>query len=69
MISIPRRRFLQNAGLGLAAVALTRQGQLLANPYGMPIGLQLYTVRDHLEKDLEGTLKRVAKIGYKVVES
>jgi sugar phosphate isomerase/epimerase len=34
----------------------------------MPIGLQLYTVRDHLEKDLEGTLQRVAEIGYKVVE-
>jgi sugar phosphate isomerase/epimerase len=68
MNSIPRRRFLQNAGLGLTAFALSRQGQLLADPYGMPIGLQLYTVRDHMEKDLEGTLKRVAEIGYKVVE-
>jgi sugar phosphate isomerase/epimerase len=68
MNSIPRRRFLQNAGLGLTALALSREGQLLANPYGMPIGLQLYTVRDHLEKDLEGTLKRVAEIGYQEAE-
>lgn len=32
------------------------------------IGLQLYTVRDLLEKDLEGTLERVAQIGYTNVE-
>jgi sugar phosphate isomerase/epimerase len=69
MNSIQRRRFLQNAGLGLTALALSRKEQLLANPYGMPIGLQLYTVRDHMEKDLEGTLERVAEIGYREVES
>jgi sugar phosphate isomerase/epimerase len=68
MNSINRRRFLQNAGLGLTAFALSRNGQLLGSPYGMPIGLQLYTVRDHMDKDLEGTLKRVAEIGYRVVE-
>lgn len=32
------------------------------------IGLELYTVRDALKKDFEGTLARVAKIGYKEVE-
>src|SRR5437763_534769 len=32
------------------------------------IGVQLYTVRDALAKDFEGTLARVAKIGYKEVE-
>jgi sugar phosphate isomerase/epimerase len=32
------------------------------------IGLQLYTVRDVLERDFEGTLARVAGIGYKEVE-
>jgi sugar phosphate isomerase/epimerase len=68
MNSISRRRFLQNAGLGLTALTLSRREQLLANPYGMPIGLQLYTVRDHMEKDPEGTLKRVAEIGYREVE-
>ena len=68
MNSISRRRFLQNAGLGLTALALSRKGPLLANPYGMPIGLQLYTVRDHMEKDPEGTIRRVAEIGYREVE-
>ena len=32
------------------------------------IGVQLYTVRDALAKDFEGTLARVTKIGYKEVE-
>jgi sugar phosphate isomerase/epimerase len=32
------------------------------------IGVQLYTVRDALKQDFEGTLSRVAKIGYKEVE-
>jgi len=33
-----------------------------------PIGLQLYTVRDQMKEDVAGTLEKVAKIGYKVVE-
>ena len=32
------------------------------------IGLQLYSVRDEMAKDLEGTLKRVADMGYDCVE-
>jgi sugar phosphate isomerase/epimerase len=32
------------------------------------IGLQLYTVRDLLEKDFEGTLEKVAQIGYTNME-
>lgn len=32
------------------------------------IGLQLYTVRDQMKADFEGTLARVAQIGYKEVE-
>jgi sugar phosphate isomerase/epimerase len=40
----------------------------LANPYGKLIGLQLYTVRDELQKDVPGTIEKVAAIGYKEVE-
>src|SRR2546427_6216004 len=32
------------------------------------IGLQLYTVRHQMEKDLEGTIARVATTGYREVE-
>jgi len=31
-------------------------------------GLQLYSVRDHMEKDFEGTLQKVAEMGYEYVE-
>ena len=34
----------------------------------LPIMLQLYTVRDDLHKDFEGTLEEVARIGYHYVE-
>lgn len=48
----------------------------LAWPLGVPAqprpswrpGLQLYTVRDALDVDLEGTLRRVADIGYREIE-
>ena len=33
-----------------------------------PIGVELYTVRDDLKKDFDGTLHRVAQIGYREVE-
>ncbi len=35
---------------------------------GIPVALQLYTVRDELAKDFPGTLEKVAKMGYAGVE-
>lgn len=32
------------------------------------IGIQLYSLRDDMEKDMEGTLKKVAEMGYDCVE-
>ena len=34
----------------------------------LPIGLQMYSVRDYASKDLEGTLKAVKEMGYDYVE-
>ena len=34
----------------------------------IPVGLELYSVRDGLKKDLPGTLSAVAKMGYQCVE-
>ena len=34
----------------------------------IPVGLQMYTVRDACEKDFVGALKQVAEIGYQGVE-
>lgn len=37
-------------------------------PLGLPIGVQLYPLSDDLDKDFDGTLRKVAEIGYTVVE-
>ena len=64
-----RRNFLRGSALGLTALAATQApGRLFANPFGKPIGLQLYTLRDELQKDMLGTLRQVAAIGIKEVE-
>lgn len=65
-----RRRFLQNTALATVAAGISRP--LLAlppdHPYMHKIGLQLYTVRNELANDREGTLKAIADAGYKQVE-
>lgn len=42
--------------------------ELRADPLGLPIGLQLYTVGSDLQKDWDGTLKQIAADGYRAVE-
>jgi sugar phosphate isomerase/epimerase len=66
-----RREFLIGSGGALGATALTFGGaaELLANPLGKPIGLQLYTVGAELEKDYDGALRQIAAIGYKEIET
>jgi sugar phosphate isomerase/epimerase len=54
-----------------AAVVATGAGvsPLPGRPIGLPIGLQLYSVRDQLAKDFEGTLRKVRAAGYTEVEA
>ena len=40
----------------------------LAQNKNVPVGLELYSVRNELGKDLKGTVTAVAKMGYQVVE-
>src|SRR5713101_2810152 len=51
-----------------AAALMSRLGWSASGHHIEKIGLELYTVRDALQKDFEGTLARVAKVGYKEVE-
>ena len=63
-----RREFVQTvAGAGLA-VACSGVRRTPSAARLDKIGLQLYTVRDQMKQDFEGTLARVAGIGYKEVE-
>lgn len=60
--SLSRRHFLALAGALPLAVRYT------AAAGNVPVGIELYSVRDFLTKDLEGTVTAVAKMGYQVVE-
>ena len=59
--SLSRRSFLAWAGAASLAFASPA-------PKRVPVGIELYSVRDELAKDLMGTVRAVAKMGYEVVE-
>lgn len=61
-----RRRFV--SGMGLLALSLPAWRARASKDRLDRIGLELYTVRDELERDFDGTLKRVAALGYREVE-
>lgn len=64
-----RRRFLQTASIaGSATLFASRFGWAAAEHRINKIGVQLYTVRDLMKNDFEGTIAKVAGIGYKEVE-
>jgi sugar phosphate isomerase/epimerase len=65
-----RREFLKS---GTAAVvcgsALLPANRLQAKTLDVPLGLQLYSVREQLPQDYFGTLRQIANLGYREVES
>ena len=62
---ISRRRFFGGSAMGIAASLLS---ELRADPLGLPIGCQMYPVREALGKDFEGTLRELASAGFKTIE-
>jgi sugar phosphate isomerase/epimerase len=76
---ISRRGVLRGAAVGAAALGLSGGTAAVASaaetsaakPHHLPssrISIQLYTLRNQLEEDLEGTLESLADIGYRRVE-
>jgi sugar phosphate isomerase/epimerase len=60
--SVTRREFLATAAaVPFAASAFAQSNRV-------PVGIELYSVRGELMKDLQGTVRAVAKMGYQVVE-
>jgi sugar phosphate isomerase/epimerase len=57
---LSRRLFLALSGVASLKLASAASS--------VPIGLELFSVRDELSKDLQGTVRAVAKMGYQVVE-
>ena len=63
---ITRRNFIGGAA---AITALSSARLSFGTPLGLAPGIQLYSVRDQMAKDFEGTLAAVRKAGYVEVES
>jgi sugar phosphate isomerase/epimerase len=76
---INRRNFIRNTGLltlgsGLLTHnAFASSGAILSSrssaALSRPIGLQLYTLMGIIDKDLDGTLKKLSELGYTELES
>ena len=73
---VSRRTFLfELAAIGMStsvlascARAAAGSGSSAAGANANMIGLQMYTVRDQLQKDFDATVEQIAKIGYKNLE-
>jgi sugar phosphate isomerase/epimerase len=63
---VSRRNFIINTGMATATVCLIPSFAFASNKKA--IGLQLYTLRNELPKDVKGTLEKVAQAGYTEVE-
>ena len=67
--SLNRRDFVRCTSVGIAGAALGfAQAATAASRKKIPVGLQLYSLREQCKTDLPGMLTAVAKIGYKGVE-
>ena len=68
---LKRRNFLKNSGaLALGGLLLPKASNAFLNIAKVhPMGLQLYTLFNVIDDDVQGTLKKVAAIGYKEIES
>ncbi|HEX4020592.1 MAG TPA: sugar phosphate isomerase/epimerase [Acidobacteriaceae bacterium] len=65
-----RRNFLKTGSAALLyGSAFGRGHRLAAASLGLPLGLQLYSVRELLPKDYTGTLKQIGSLGYREVEA
>jgi len=67
---ISRRNFLKKSGaLAIASSTLPMLSSAIGNKKGMNAGVQLYTVRKEMLADAAGTLKSLAVLGFKEIES
>lgn len=70
MSKVTRRTFVQRSSAALlCGSAFVKCSKLLASPFNLPLGLQLYSVREMMAKDYPGTLKQLAALGYQEVEA
>lgn len=63
-----RRKFIQNASTAMVGSMMLPSLMSCAKTSDTPIGIQLYTLKDIIGRDVPGTLKKVAEIGFKELE-
>lgn len=74
MERISRRKFLGTTALGIGSALVASHipaglnAMTASLPVEMPIGFQVWTVREALIKDFPGTLRKMAALGYQSVE-
>ena len=71
MKKITRRDFFGKSALGIGSAFLSGSipfDSVAPKKVKMPLGFQIWTVREMLLKDFPGTLKMIAGLGYKTVE-
>ncbi len=65
-----RRDFLKTGAASLLCGSSLLHGrELYAQTLGVPLAIQLYSVREQLPADYTGTLKQIAALGYREVEA
>jgi sugar phosphate isomerase/epimerase len=62
---LTRKSFIQRSSIFAAALLIDKSGLFKMHK---DLGIQLYTVRDEVSKDLDNSIMQVAKAGYKQVE-
>ena len=61
-----RRNFIKSIAVTAAGIGVAPQ--LFATKRPKALGVQLYTIRDAIAKDLTGSLEKIAKLGYNEIE-
>jgi sugar phosphate isomerase/epimerase len=61
-----RRNFVKSISISAAGMAFSPS--IFAAPDRRPLGVQVWTIREYLKKDLVGSLAKLAKLGYNELE-
>jgi sugar phosphate isomerase/epimerase len=64
-----RRKFLQLSGMGLLAATLPQYVRASNLTKQARLSVQLYTIREAIKKDIRGSLKQLANLGFTNVET
>jgi sugar phosphate isomerase/epimerase len=67
-----RKQFIHSSGAALLGTLLLRNSsndRFAMRPKEAAMGLQLFTFFNEIDNDVEGTLKKIAAVGYKEIES